>query len=132
MSIFRLYTNPSILTMQYNNDIDTIHKNQTDLQEVQGVLKTIRNYILIAIAAYGLYFVVAHHFIIDVDNKDIYLLQKSELTLSYTFYNIKDRKIESIMKIDDLRRDGIGDLLVELGMMTEAEKNRLEAKFNAE
>jgi hypothetical protein len=96
------------------------------------VLKTIRNYILIAIAAYGLYFVVAHHFIIDVDNKDFYLLKKSELTLAYTFYNIKDRKIESILKIDDLRRDGIGDLLVELELITEAEKNKLEAKFDAE
>lgn len=94
------------------------------------MLKTIRNYILIAIVAYGLYFVIDHHFIID--GKDFYLLKKSELTLSYTFFNIKDKKIESIMKIDDLRNDGIGDLLVELGMITEAEKNKLETKFDAE
>ncbi len=96
------------------------------------MLKTIRNYILIALAAYGLYFIVDHHFIIDVDGKDVYLLKKSELTLSYTFFNIKDRKIESIMKIDDLRRDGIGDLLVELELITEEKKNKLEAKFDAE
>ncbi|MDP2861738.1 MAG: hypothetical protein Q8N95_02990 [Desulfobacterales bacterium] len=94
------------------------------------MLKTIRNYILIAILAYGLYFVVDHHFIMD--GKDFYLLKKSELTLSYTFYNIKDRKIESIMEIDDLRNDGIGDLLVEIGLITEEKKNKLEAKFDAE
>lgn len=94
------------------------------------MLKTIRNYILIAILAYGVYFVLDHHFIID--GKDFYLLKKSELVLSYTFFNIKDRKIESIMEIDDLRNDGIGDLLVELGMITEENKNKLEAKFDAE
>lgn len=94
------------------------------------MLKTIRNYILIAILAYGVYFVLDHHFI--VDGKDFYLLEKSELTLSYTFFNIKDRKVESIMKIDELRNDGIGDLLVELGLITEENKNKLEAKFDAE
>jgi hypothetical protein len=67
-----------------------------------------------------------------MDGKDFYLLNKSELTLSYTFYNIKDRKIESIMEIDDLRNDGIGDLLVELELITEENKNKLEAKFDAE
>lgn len=94
------------------------------------MLKTIRNYILIAILAYGVYFVLDHHFIID--GKDFYLLKKSELTLSYTFFNITDKKIESIMKIDELRNDGIGDLLVELGLITEENKNKLEAKFDAE
>ncbi len=94
------------------------------------MLKTIRNYILIAILAYGVYFVIDHHFIID--GKDFYLLKKSELTLSYTFFNIKDKKIESILKIDELRNDGIGDLLVELDMITEENKNKLEAKFDAE
>ena len=94
------------------------------------MLKTIRNYILIVILAYGVYFVMDHHFIID--GKDFYLLKKSELTLSYTFFSIKDKKIESIMKIDALRNDGIGDLLVELEMITEENKNKLEAKFDAE
>jgi hypothetical protein len=98
--------------------------------EALEVLKTIRNYILIVIIAYGVYFVLDHHFIID--GKNFYLLKKSEITLSYTFYNIQDRKIESIMKIDALRNDGIGDLLVELGMVTEEKKNKLEAKFDAE
>jgi hypothetical protein len=30
------------------------------------------------------------------------------------------------MKIKQLREDGIGDLLVELGLLTEQEKSRLE------
>jgi hypothetical protein len=94
------------------------------------VIKTIRNYIIIAIVAYGLYFVISHHFILN--GKDFYLLEKSEFSLSYTFFNIKDKKVESILKIDALRNDGIGDLLVELGLIKEEEKNKLEAKFDAE
>ena len=70
--------------------------------------------------------------ILLLDGKDFYLLKKSELTLSYTFFNITDRKIESIMEIDDLRNDGIGDLLVELGYDHGRRKNKLEAKFDAE
>lgn len=98
--------------------------------EALEVLKTIRKYIILAIIAYGVYFIMDHHFIIN--SKNLYLLKKSELSLTYTFFNMTDRKTESIMKIDELRNDGIGDLLVELGMITEAEKNKLEAKFDAE
>jgi len=94
------------------------------------MLKTIRKYIIIAALAYAAYFVIDHHFIFL--GKDYYLLKKSEPTLSYTFFSMTDKKVESILEIDELRNDGIGDLLVELEMITEEEKNRLEAKFDAE
>lgn len=94
------------------------------------MLKTIRNYILIVIIAYGLYFVLDHHFLFQ--GRNIYLLKKFEPSLKYTFFNMTDRKVESILKIDALRQDGVGNLLVELELITEENKNRLEAKFDAE
>ena len=94
------------------------------------MLQTIKKYILIGLLAYGVYFVLDHHFLFQ--GKNVYLLKKSEPSLKYTFFNMTDRKTESILKIDELRQDGVGDLLVELGMITEEKKNKLEAKFDAE
>ena len=56
----------AILTAQYKDDIrfNGFVKIKTTYMEVLEVLKTIRNYILIAILAYGVYFVLDHHFII--------------------------------------------------------------------
>jgi len=98
--------------------------------EVLEVLKTIRNYILIVIIAYGVYFVLDHHFLFQ--GKNVYLLKKSEPSLKYTFFNMTDKKSESILRIDALRQDGVGNLLVELELITEEKKNNLEAKFDAE
>ncbi len=86
----------------------------------------IKQYILIAIAAAAGYFIMNNHFIID--GSDVHLLKKTSLHLHYTFYSIKQKKPEVIMKIDYLREAGIGDLLVDLGIIDEEEKSRLESK----
>ena len=92
------------------------------------MLQTIKKYILIGLLAYGAYFVLDHHFLFE--GKKFYLLKKSEPSLEYTFFNMTDRRTESIMKIDALRQDGVGDLLVELGKITEEEKIIFERKYN--
>jgi hypothetical protein len=92
------------------------------------VFKTIKRYILILLLAYGVYFVLDHHFLFE--GSKFYLLKKSELSLKYTFFNMTDRRVESVMKIDELRNDGVGDLLVELGKITEEEKIMFEKKFS--
>lgn len=94
------------------------------------MFRTIRKYILIGIAIYAVYFFLDNHIILD--GKNFYLLKKSELTFVYTFYELKDKRPDTIMKIDDLRYDGIGDLLVELGKISEREKIRLENKYDAQ
>jgi hypothetical protein len=74
------------------------------------------------------YFVLSHHFIFI--GSEMRLLKKSHLTLEYTFFSTQGKSIESIMNVDDLRKDGIGKLLVEAGKITEEqldailEKNR--------
>lgn len=92
------------------------------------MFKTIKKYILIGLLAYGAYFVMDHHFLFE--GKSFYTLKKSELSLKYTFFNMTERKNESIMKIDELRQNGVGELLVELGKMTEEEKITLEKKYS--
>ncbi|MFH2047704.1 MAG: hypothetical protein ABIK92_21460 [Pseudomonadota bacterium] len=94
------------------------------------MLRTIRKYILIGIAICAVYFFLDNHIILD--GKNIHLLKKSELTFVYTFYELEDKRPDTIMKIDDLRYDGIGDLLVELGKISEREKIKLENKYDAQ
>jgi hypothetical protein len=94
------------------------------------VLKKIRSYILIAILL-GIGYLLASQHIIIV-NKDFSLLKKSYLTFEYTFYNLTDKDPEDVMEIELLRDAGIGDLLVEFGMLTESEKEELERQYEYE
>jgi hypothetical protein len=88
----------------------------------------IKQYILIVVLAAAGYFIMDNHFIFNGMN--VHLLKKSSLHLHYTFYSIKQKKPNVIMKIDYLREAGIGDLLVDLGIIDEEEKSRLESKYN--
>jgi len=90
----------------------------------------IKGYLLIAAAGAAVYFLLSHHVIFYGQEasviQNIYLLQKSKLNLHYTFFSLHQKKPEAVMKIKQLREDGIGDLLVELGLLTAQEKNSLE------
>lgn len=87
----------------------------------------IKQYILIAILAAAGYFIMSNHIIFYGTN--VRLLKKSSLHLHYTFYSIKHKKPEVIMEIDYLREAGIGDLLVDLRIINEEKKSRLESKY---
>ncbi len=87
----------------------------------------IRNYILMALAAAAVYFIMSNHIIFD--GKQVYLLEKDSLHLHYTFYSINGKRPKTIMKVDELREAGIGDLLVELGKITSEQKYKLESKY---
>ena len=74
-----------------------------------------------------LYFLLSYHFIfIDTTVK---LLKKSRLSLNYTVFSTKGKTNKSILSIAELREDGIGDLLVEMGVMSEEEMERLVAEM---
>jgi hypothetical protein len=92
--------------------------------------KRIKQYLLIGLGAAALYFVLDHHIIID--GRDFYLLKKTSLHLHETFVSISNERPETILKNDVLREAGIGDLFVELELITEDEKNLLESKYDAE
>ncbi len=90
----------------------------------------LKQYLLIALAAVTLYFVLDNHFIIKENG--IYLLQKSTLDLHDTFVSLNNKRPATVLKNEELRDAGIGDLMVELGMLTEEKKNQLEAKYTYE
>jgi hypothetical protein len=88
----------------------------------------IKQYILIAILAAIGYFIMDHHIIFN--GRDVHLLKKTSLHLHYTFFSLKEKKPANIMEIDYLREAGIGDLLVELGIISEAQLSKLEYEYD--
>jgi hypothetical protein len=87
----------------------------------------IKQYILIAAAAVAAYYIMDNHFIFY--GREVHLLKKTSLHLHYTFFSLKGKNPANIMKIDYLREAGIGDLLVELGLITEEQKTQLEDQY---
>jgi hypothetical protein len=79
------------------------------------------------IAGAIVYFFLSYH-VIFIENT-VRLLKKSSLTLNYTLFSTKGKTNESILSIDELREDGIGDLLVEEGRLSEEELESLLNKI---
>ena len=92
--------------------------------------KKIKHYVLIGILLAIGYLLASQHIIII--DKDFKLLKKSYLSFEYSFYIITDKDPEDILRIDLLREAGIGDYLVEIEWLTEAEKVALEKKYEFE
>ena len=97
--------------------------------KAQGHIMNVRikQYILIGILAAAAYFIMDNHFIID--GNEVHRLKKTSLHLHYTFFSLKEKKPEKIMQIDYLREAGIGELLVELGLMSEDQRFKLESEY---
>ena len=91
----------------------------------------IKKYILYGILAAGLYVLLAYHFI-HCGGLTVKMVKKAEPNLHYTFYSIENKRPETIMAIDSLRENGIGDILVEMGMLTEEEKDELEYEYDTD
>ncbi len=90
----------------------------------------IKTYLFLAVVGGAVYFLLSHHVIFYGEEanviQNIYLLKKSKLNLHHTFYSLHQKKPDAVMKIAQLRENGIGDLLVQLGLLSESEKTRLE------
>jgi len=91
----------------------------------------IKKYLLYAVLAACVYFLLAYHFI-HCGGMTIKLVKKAEPNLHYTFYSIENKRPETIMAIDALRENGIGDILVEMDMLTEEEKEELEWEYSTD
>jgi hypothetical protein len=93
----------------------------------------IKTYLLLAAVGGAAYFLLSHHVIFYGQEanviKNVYLLKKSKPNLHYTFFSLHQKKPDAVMKIAPLRENGIGDLLVQLGLLSEQEKSRLEGLY---
>ncbi len=77
---------------------------------------------------YGLYLVACNHFIYFDSNK-IKLLKKKEPTFARTFFSTSLKSNEAILADDVLREAGIGDLLVEMGLLAEKRRDYIIAEI---
>lgn len=57
------------------------------------------------------------------------LLKKTKLSMDYTFFSTQGKTNQSILSVDVLREAGIGQLLVQKGMISEEELERLTDKI---
>jgi hypothetical protein len=78
-----------------------------------------------------LYVLLSYHFIFEKISllSPPQLLKKSKLTLNNTFVSLHGKSNEAIVAMDDLREDGIADLLVEMGRLSEEQKELLMYRY---
>ncbi len=77
----------------------------------------LKKLVTLGIIAGILYMLLGYHYIII--DKSVSMLRKSELTLKYTFFSTKGKSVEAVLKVPELWNDGIGELLVEKGKISE-------------
>ena len=77
------------------------------------------------------YIALSYHFIF-FEWSNIRILKKSELTLKYTFFSAHGKSNKVILAIDPLREDGIADLLMEVGRLSEEQKAAIMALYEEE
>ena len=87
----------------------------------------LKQYLLIALAGAAIWFLLNNHFIIQ--GRNFYLLKKTTLDLHDTFVSLNNKKPIVLLENERLREAGIGDLLVELRMLTEDQRYELESKI---
>jgi len=80
---------------------------------------------------YGLYLVASHHFIY-FGGQNIKWLKKEKLTFSDTFYSATLKTNEAILGHDVLREAGLGDLMVDMDLLSEKRKEYLVSKIEKE
>ena len=77
----------------------------------------LKKIVIIALIVAILYALLGYHYIFI--DKSVKILKKSNLTLKYTIFSTKGKRMESVLSIPELWEDGIGELLMEEGKISE-------------
>lgn len=89
-----------------------------------GVIKKLVIWACIAGVAY---FFLSNHLVFVGANPK--LLKKARLSMDHTFFSTQGKSNEAILKVEALRNAGVGQLLVQLGRISEEELERLTEKI---
>ena len=93
------------------------------------MLTRIKQYIIILILLGISYFILSHHFIFTQwDQVD--LLPKEKLTLRYTFFSLRQANPNKVMRIEVLRDAGIGEIMVERGMVSQQKLDEITRRID--
>ena len=84
----------------------------------------LKQYFWIGLGLAAFYFLLSHHIIFS-SFKEFDLLKKQELSMEYNFFSLKHKKVIEIMSIDNLRDAGIEDILLDRGLVTEAQLDKV-------
>jgi len=90
----------------------------------------LKRILIIAILAGIFYMLLGYHYIFI--GKMPKMLKKSQLTLKYTIFSTSGKTTQSILSIPELWNDGIGDLFLEEGLITDEEYERYRLKMTGE
>jgi hypothetical protein len=90
----------------------------------------LKKILIIGILAGILYALMGYHYVFI--GKVPKILKKSQLTLKYTVFSTAGKTTQSILSIPELWNDGIGELFLEQGLITEEEYERYRLKMEGE
>lgn len=90
----------------------------------------LKKIVILGLIVAAFYFLLAYHYI--VIDKSVKMLKKSELTLKYTVFSTKGKTTQAVLSVPELWNDGIGDLLLEEGQITEEELEMYKYKMQSE
>jgi hypothetical protein len=93
------------------------------------MLSRIKQYVLIGAVIWGFYFLLSHHFIFT-SLKEFDLIKKNELSMKYTFFSIKQISPEAALRVREMREVGLGELMVEKGLLTQERLNAILRSYN--
>ncbi|MBW2303261.1 MAG: hypothetical protein JRF57_06050 [Deltaproteobacteria bacterium] len=89
-----------------------------------------KKFLIWAVIGGVIYFLLSYHVIFM--GVHVKLLKKSRRTFDYTFVSLHAKSNKAILSVDDLREDGIGELLLETGKISEEELARILAEIEEE
>jgi len=91
----------------------------------------VKKILIVAIIAAVLYFLLGYHYVY-LGGKSVKMLKKTEYTLKYTFFSTMKKSTQSMLSIPELWNAGIGELLLNEGVITENEYEKYRLKMEGE
>ncbi len=98
------------------------------------MLSRLTHYLIIGAVLGFFYILLSNHFLFfgyrELD--DIERLEKTELTFKHTFCSIQQQSPEAVLRIDALREAGVGDLMVQRGMVSPEKLQQILMKIEVQ